>query len=70
VTARYHLTLQARQDLAEIAESIAAEGGLEAAESVVETFRESFRLIAGQPAMFARILRRIHGLGSGRSSPT
>ncbi|HVS11841.1 MAG TPA: type II toxin-antitoxin system RelE/ParE family toxin [Planctomycetota bacterium] len=63
MTARYYLTLQAKQDLAEIAEYIAAEGGLEAAASVVERFRESFGSspISRASVMFARTWRKILG---------
>lgn len=49
MSARYVLTLQARQDLAELAEYVAAESGLEPAEYVVEKIRESFRFLAEQP---------------------
>ena len=49
MTARYVLTFQARQDLEEIAEYVAVESGLGLAELVVESLRQSFRLLAEEP---------------------
>jgi plasmid stabilization system protein ParE len=49
MTARYVLTAQAREDLTELAEYIAQEGGLGAAEHVLEKFRETFRFLAENP---------------------
>lgn len=51
MTAQYFLTLQARQDLAEIADYVAAESGLEPAEFVVEKLREGFLFLAEQPGV-------------------
>ena len=51
MTARYVLTLQARRDLAEIAEYVAAESGPELAGQVIEKMREGFRLVAGEPGV-------------------
>ena len=51
MTARYVLTLRARQDLAEIAGYLAAESGPVAAEYVIEKLREAFRFLAEQPGV-------------------
>jgi len=49
MTARYVLTFQARQDLAEIGSSIAERDGAVPAEHVLEKFREAFRFLAEHP---------------------
>lgn len=49
MTARYALTEQAKQDLAEIADSIAEARGLAPAEQVVRELQRGFRLLAEQP---------------------
>lgn len=51
MTARYVLTSQAKQDLAEIAEYIAEESGSDPAEYVIEKIRETFRFLAEQPGV-------------------
>lgn len=47
--ARYVLTLQAQQDLDDVAAYLAAESGSDTAEYVVEKMRESFRSLVEQP---------------------
>ena len=49
MTARYVLTAQAEQDLAEIADYIAEQSGLAPAEHVVRELQRGFQLVAEQP---------------------
>lgn len=49
MTARYVLTAQAKQDLAEIADYIAEASGLAPAEQVVRELQRSFQFLAEQP---------------------
>jgi plasmid stabilization system protein ParE len=49
MTARYVLTTQAKQDLAEIADHIAESSGLSPAEQVVGELRRGFQLLAEHP---------------------
>jgi len=51
VTARYVLTLQARQDLVDIGNYIAEQSGLEPAEHVLEKLREAFHFLTEQPGV-------------------
>lgn len=51
MTARFVLSRQAKQDLADIAEYIAEESGPDPAEYVVEKIRETFRFLAEQPGV-------------------
>jgi plasmid stabilization system protein ParE len=59
MTARYDLTAQAMQDLAEIADSIVESSGLAPAEQVVREFQRCFQFLAEQP-----------GAGHGREDVT
>ncbi len=49
--ARYDLTAQAKQDLVEIVDFIAEEGGAAAADRVVREFRRNFQLLADRPGI-------------------
>ncbi len=49
MSARYTLTAQAKQDLAEIADSIAESSGLSPAEQVVRELQRGFQFLAEQP---------------------
>ena len=49
MTARYVLTAQAKQDLAEIAEYVAESSGLAPAEQVVRELQRGFQFLADQP---------------------